>query len=522
MIITRIGGGLGNQLFTYAAGRRLAHKWHTEFKQETFEFDSSYVRPYCLNKFNIKENPATLEEVQSLQKLHEGTNLGREKIAWHFMPEVLNWPDNLYLAGTWEDERYFADIADILREELTLRQPLGATARCWREKILAADCSVSLHFRHGDVVYSPHTSRALSHTVLPFDYYYECVNRLKREYENLTLFVFSDNLQWCKENFRPGVPVEFVEGEGLQDFEELHLMSICKHNIIAKSTFSWWGAWLNRNPDKKVFMPIPSSAAAQVGYRFSTERNENSPLDSDKWTRVPVDFSKRPNVTIRPYFSLLLVVNDDAATLGETLGSILAQDYKYFELIIIDNASTDGSGQICRQAANASDKVTLIKLWNKISDGAAYNKAFDLAQGNFVLNLKGNDRMLSNALTALYLSNEHWVVDVVNSVTWLREDDRGGINLAGRKFTLEADAAFHGLQGNMRGKFDKPTLFKILAANGGSTPLATKVFKRKFLADNGIRFDDGDDAIQMFAANAMLKADEMIFTPQVFYIAPRK
>ncbi len=112
--------------------------------------------------------------------------------------------------------------------------------------------------------------------------------------------------------------------------------------------------------------------------------------------------------------------------------------------------------------------------------------------------------------------------DISCSVKWLREDESGNISMANRKFVFEADAAFDGLQDNLNRKFDKATLFKILANNDGSTPLAAKVFKRQFLADNGIRFDDGDDAIQMFAANAMLKADEIIFTPNPFYIAPRK
>ena len=197
---------------------------------------------------------------------------------------------------------------------------------------------------------------------------------------------------------------------------------------------------------------------------------------------------------------------------------------KYYELIIIDNDSTDGSGKICRQVANGNEKVTLIKLWNKISDGAAYNKALDIAQGDFVLFFKGNDRVLSNALTSLYPVNERPRVDVVNSFVWLREDERGGISMAGKKFGLEVDAAFRGLQGNLRVKFDKPTLFKILATNGGATPFAAKVFKRKFLTDKGIRFNDnsGDEVQRQFTIDAMLKADEMIFTPQVFYIAPRK
>lgn len=527
MIIVYMTGGLGNQFFQYAAGKNLANKWNTELKLDKTWYETNPSIPYVLNQFNIKESFATNEEIQYLKNLFPNNQFGKENGSQAFRPEFFSYPNDVYIHGCWESERYFADISNIVRQEYTLKHPLGKAAQHWKKKISDAECSVSLHFRHGDFICDPRFSpNRIIFAILPFDYYHECINHLKQQYRNLTLFVFSNNLQWVKENFHPDVPMEFVEGDGLQDFEELWLMSLCNHNIIANSTFSWWGAWLNQNPDKKIFVPIPTSFfGTNNHYRFFLpERNENSPFQSDRWIRVPFDLNKQPDIMMRPIFSLLLVVNNDVATLGETLGSILAQDYKFYELIIIDNASTDGSGKICRQVANANDKVTLIKLWNKVSDGAAYNKAIDIAQGDFVLFFKNNDRVLSNALTSLYSVNGRPRVDVVNSFVWFREDERGGISIAGRKFGLEVDAAFRGLQGELRGKFDKPTLFKIFATNEVATPLATKMFKREFLADKQIRFNEqsGNDSERLFAIDAMLKADEMIFTPQVFYIAPRK
>ena len=240
-------GGTGNQFYQYAAGRRLAHKLNTELKLDLSYYEQDKMRPYTLNLFNIKEKTATPEEIAGLKKFEESS-------PDEFIPEVLDCPDNVWLKGFWSYEEYFADIADILRREFTLKNPLSAAARHWKEKIL----SVSMHFRHGDFIYSPaNVSLEKFFAVPPPNYYYNCVEILKREYKNLTVFVFSDNLKWCKENLRLDVPTEFVEGEGLQDVEELHLMSLCKHNIIPKSTFSWWAAWLNQNPDKKVFTPPP-------------------------------------------------------------------------------------------------------------------------------------------------------------------------------------------------------------------------------------------------------------------------
>ena len=116
------------------------------------------------------------------------------------MPEVLNYPDNVWLHGYWENEKYFADIADILRREFTLKNPLSESARRWKKKILSCECSVSMHFRHGDFMEYKQDIFAL----LPLEYYYECVNRLKQQEKNFTVFVFSNNLKWCKENLRVG------------------------------------------------------------------------------------------------------------------------------------------------------------------------------------------------------------------------------------------------------------------------------------------------------------------------------
>ncbi len=528
MVISHITGGIGNQLFQYATGFRLAHKHNTELKMDLSWFDYIKFRPYALNLFNTTAKLAPPEEINNTKKICKETKLGIEKKdGWTFMPEVLNYPDNVYLVGGWENEKYFADIADIIRQEFTLKNPIGETAQHWKEKILAAECSVSLHIRHGDFISTPapiHLQHP-SFTILPLDYYYESLNQLKQQYPNLTVFIFSNNLQWVKENLRLDVPMEFVHGENLTDVEELHLMSLCKHNIIANSTFSWWGAWLNPNPDKKVFMPIPSDDAAKIGYRFSAERDENSPLDSDKWIRVPFDLNKKPDVKMCPMFSLLLVVNNDIATLPETLGTILKQDYKFYEVIIIDNASFDGSGKLCQQAAKFSDKVTLIKLYEKISDGAAWNMAFNAAQGNYVMFLKGNDRLVGNALTVVCLKNVAIEADVVNSAVWLREDVNGNISQAGKKFVLDGDALFRNLKGMLRQKFDKQTVLKILASNANFVPIASKVFKRKFLSDNAIRFDEkisDNDAKILFTTEAMLRTDdEMLFLPNVFYVAPQ-
>lgn len=513
MIITKINAGIGNQLFKYAAGLRLAHKHNTELKLDIAPYllERTTWPFYALDQFNISATAATPEEIEYLKNSFVGEE--QNSIDCIFMPEVLDYPDNVYLDGYWENERYFADIADIIRREFTLKVPFGAKAQHWQKKILSAECSVSMHFRHGDFLLFDNDLYAL----LPLDYYHTCIDILKREYKNMTAFVFSDDIQWCKANLRLDLPTEYVSGggDGTTDVEELHLMSLCKHNIIANSTFSWWGAWLNQNPDKKVFVPILSSiVGTNKTYRhFSAERNENSPLQTDRWIKVPFDLNNQLELSNRPHFSLLLVVNNNRDTLSETLDSLLAQDYKYYEVIIIENASFDGSRKICQQAAKSSDKVTLIKLCDKVSDGAAWNLALSIAQGNFAMFLKGNDRIFPDTLASMHMTDKDIVEDIVYSYIWFREDEQGTFSAEGKNFALEKDNILQDLKESA----DISTV-KLNA------PLATKVFKRKFLLDKEIRFDEtaAEDAERKFTLKAMSRTDnEIFFVSNIFYIAPK-
>lgn len=233
MIAVHIMGGLGNQLFQYATARCLAYKNKTTLKFETSECNSQDVAGshfrYRLNNFNIEENFITLDEALKLERVVEKDH----KV---FYPEILSLKDNIFLHGYWGHEEYFKEVENILREELTPKNHLGKISKKWKEKILSAECPVSIHVRHGDYL-----NPLIRHEsgILPMQYYEDCVAELKKNF-NLTVFIFSDDLQWMKNNFRLEAPTEFVEGCE-SDIDELFLMSYCKHNIIANSTFSWWG-----------------------------------------------------------------------------------------------------------------------------------------------------------------------------------------------------------------------------------------------------------------------------------------
>ena len=529
MVIVRISGGVGNQLFQYAAGRQLAKKLNTELKLDISWLENNNLAPYALDQFNIVEKIATPEEIEPLKKICMDTGLGKE--GYGSIQDVLNYPDNIYLDGVWWSERYFPDIRDLLLKEITIKNPLSSSAEAWKQKILSAECAVSLHVHHGDFLYNPIAGSKPWFHVPPLDYYYNCINTLKQAYKNLTVFVFSNNLQWVKENLHLDVPTEFVEYQpedkkvlnlSKRDVEEIYLMSLCKHSINPRSSFSWWGAYLNQNPDKKIFVSTSSTAQETLKYHYSLTTDAQSPLDSGKWIYVPFDRDKQPKVIMRPIFSLLLVVNNDAATIADTLNCILGQDYKYYEVIIIDNASFDGSGRICQQAIAGKKNVTFRKLWTKIKNAEAWNSALEIAQGNYIAFLKGNDRFLNNALSMLYLINEKQQADIVHSFSWLTEDDKGNIAFGAKKCSEQRDAQFVETKSSVIGTKGQDAV-KLLLNKQINTFLSTKIYKRTFMLDNGIKFDEclaDDEAEFYFQVECFFKSKYFTYIPNALYVAP--
>ena len=309
MIVTRLTGGLGSQMYQYSIGRCLAHKLNTELKLDT---TTGYVHHafYRLDDFNAIENFATPEEIKSLKNITElRENEGK------FLSEILDAEDNTYLTGFWQNEEYFSEIRDILLKDFTLKRPLNKNSAAWKEKILASKCAVAVHVRHGDYL-TYFNKNYLG--VLPINYYRACVNELKKNYSDITLFIFSDDIEWCKENFKFGLPMEFVTGCE-KDYEEMHLMSICHHNINANSNFSWWGAWLNQNPDKKVFMPNPRLVRAFP----------NDSLAPKNWIQIPVDYS----LSMPPMLSIIVYVEDNLSSINTSLNSIVMQNSRDYEVI---------------------------------------------------------------------------------------------------------------------------------------------------------------------------------------------
>ena len=265
MIIVRLIGGLGNQMFQYAAGRRLAHVLGVELKLDIAGFENYKLRTYSLGNFNIQENFASAEEVGALRTLkrgmvervlakvlHKRSTHIRQK-HFHFDPAIPTLADGVYLDGYWQSEKYFADIAEIIRREFTVKFPQTGKNRDLAEMIASRE-SVSFHVRRGDYVSNPKMKQ--EHGTCEPDYYSRCVEQLTRTVKGPHFFVFSDDPEWSRDNLKQPYPTTFVgHNKTDKDYEDLRLMSQCRHHIIANSSFSWWGAWLNPRKDKMVFAP---------------------------------------------------------------------------------------------------------------------------------------------------------------------------------------------------------------------------------------------------------------------------
>jgi hypothetical protein len=272
VIITKLEGGHSNQLFQYAAARRLADHLGVDLFLDLSWFDNivdiDSPRPYELNDYIfaqhfitrdkfalVEDKPTNLKaKIYDLSKGRVKPRIKHYRQPGHdFDKNVLKLPDNTYLDGWWQDERYFKDIRPILLKEIELKTKPNAKNANWLEQIKKSN-SVSIHIRRGDYVTNNHTNKY--HGVLPMAYYEKAVGGLAKKLgqADLQLFIFSNDMDWCKQNLKFKFPTVFVDGHNV-GAEDMRLMKHCKHNISANSTFSWWGAWLNQNPDKVIITP---------------------------------------------------------------------------------------------------------------------------------------------------------------------------------------------------------------------------------------------------------------------------
>lgn len=298
MIILQMLGGLGNQMFQYALGRKLALEHNTELKVDLRGYHENSLRKYCLDNLSVciageaskkeisrfadKTYPWYVRRAAGLMRVNKwlaqkGKNSRHysEKTEFTFDSKVLSWPDNIYVSGYFQSYKYFEDIRDVLVKEFQPKKSAEGINANYLKDILEQQ-SVSLHVRRGDYVSNAATQK--HHGGCDLAYYKEAMRRMDKYCHGKPVYyVFSDDLEWVKGNLKFDRLVYFMDQNGAdKDYEDLRLMSACQHHIIANSSFSWWGAWLCQRPAQKVIAP-----------KVWIKANPNTPnMVPDNWERI--------------------------------------------------------------------------------------------------------------------------------------------------------------------------------------------------------------------------------------------
>ena len=265
MIISKIYGGLGNQMFQYAIGKSLSIENNLNFKIDVFKMEGYDLRDFSLNMLNISADLANKNEIEKyhknkyidyilralFKKNFRLSNKFFEKDEFEYN-EIDVDKKEVYLDGYWQSFKYFENIRETLIKEFTLKGNLNLKNKDVLKRINSTN-SVSIHIRRGDYV---NVSKNKSiYNVFGMEYYQKAIKYINQNIDDPYFFVFSDDINWCKENLILNNAL-YVDANLNSSFEcDMILMSKCEHNIIANSTFSWWGAWLNQNSDKIVIAP---------------------------------------------------------------------------------------------------------------------------------------------------------------------------------------------------------------------------------------------------------------------------
>lgn len=258
MKIVKIKGGLGNQMFQYALYKKLKN-----IGSKTYGDLSYFNRNNCYELERIFNIEINTNYNLVLKKIFENDNLFF-KIFRKILKSILvkniiqqndvEFKENIfnynYFDGYWQSEKFFKDIKEEICVEFKF-PPITEDKNLYIKNEIEKVEAISIHIRRGDYIENKVLDRLAS-----LEYYERALRYIKLKIENPVFFIFSDDIEWCKENLKIDFPTYYIDwNNGEESFRDMQLMSLCKHNIIPNSSFSWWGAWLNSNPNKIVIAP---------------------------------------------------------------------------------------------------------------------------------------------------------------------------------------------------------------------------------------------------------------------------
>lgn len=291
MIVVRLHGGLGNQLFQYAFGRALAIKHGVPLQMDIRDYRKEPQHGLLIQHFNILGD--FLSSMNS-RFIPDITRQARwQRWIWNWIPTHLRWVrekpfgfqahwleagKSTYLDGYWQSESFFREVTKTLREEFTLKVPPSMATQEIAAQMRQAR-SVAMHIRRGDYVTDPHASKI--YLPLSLSYYERCLKDWASEQRQVKVFVFSNDIDWCKKQIRWQYPTVFIDHTTpATAHEDLYLMQQAKCCITANSTLSWWGGWLGQKTDHVVYTPAKW---------FYPNTLDDRSLACDGWVQMPND-----------------------------------------------------------------------------------------------------------------------------------------------------------------------------------------------------------------------------------------
>ena len=311
MIITQLRGGLGNQMFQYALGRRLALERSVPLKIDLSWFATQDKRKFELGDYNIHAEFASQKETERMRGQFNNRYLRkaflmtqrflprvkrrviRELSAGTFDKEVLNVSKHCIIEGYWQCSKYFSSIAPLLQNEFLPTIELSTSDQRLADTIQQDTHSVSIHIRRGD--YVADYEILARHYICTPDYYREAVLLIESMLNHpINIYLFSDDPQWCRQEFgHEWTNLFIISSDERSSTHEQFLMSQCHHHIIPNSSFSWWSAWLSKNPNKIVISPTKWFAKSEVPDVTPPEWIKFQHDDRNDWKYIDIPYAKK-------------------------------------------------------------------------------------------------------------------------------------------------------------------------------------------------------------------------------------
>ena len=263
MIVSRIRGGLGNQLFTYAILFAIAEEYHLPARIDNYIYETTYkLRQFKLLNYNISYNKCFIKRHPKNNAIDifmykVWNNIKRRLLRMKLITETkefsaqrvqINPKKNYYFNGYWQSYIYFEKYREQLKKEYTLKN-IGLDVSNMASKIVHEDCC-AIHVRHGDYIHFQ------GGKCLDLSYYTHAIDTIRKNNPKCKFYIFTDDSEFCEKEFSYLDSVEHISKYRFTDEEELFLMSQCKYLIIANSSFSWWAAFLNSREGNITICPV--------------------------------------------------------------------------------------------------------------------------------------------------------------------------------------------------------------------------------------------------------------------------